>query len=212
MILATERYLEQRERWPARGRHIVAHFDDESIVVYQAYRPAIARFAVENQRFGGEFSFTRMSWVKPNFLWMMYRSGWATKEGQERVLALRVRRAVFDRWLLACVPSSWSKTRFPDRQAWAEALASSSVRLQWDPDHDPTGGKVERRAVQLGLRGPCLASFAGGAFLSIDDVTGFVAEQREHRFPDRWSDLILPREQVYPVDDEAQRRLEMSRT
>src|SRR5262245_56200485 len=21
-----------------------------------------------------------MSWVKPNFLWMMYRSGWATKE------------------------------------------------------------------------------------------------------------------------------------
>lgn len=75
MKLLTESYLAQLNRWHPAGRQILAHFDDESIVVYQAYRPEIGRFAAENGYFGGAFNFTRMSWIKPNFLWMMYRSG-----------------------------------------------------------------------------------------------------------------------------------------
>src|SRR5258706_2991300 len=93
MNLQTEQYLTQSKRWPASGRHILAQFDAETVVVYQAYRPAIGRFAAQQQRFGGEFSLNRMSWIKPNFLWMMYRSGWGTKEGQEVALAVRLRRA-----------------------------------------------------------------------------------------------------------------------
>ncbi len=31
-----------------------------------------------------------MTWIKPSFLWMMYRCGWAAKPGQERVLAVRI--------------------------------------------------------------------------------------------------------------------------
>ena len=49
--------------------------------------------------FGGDFSYARMSWIKTNFLWMMYRCGWATKEGQEVVLALWLRRDGFDELL-----------------------------------------------------------------------------------------------------------------
>ena len=86
------RYVDQARGWPQSGRHILAQFDADSIYVYQAYRPSIARFAVEHQKFGGEFSLNRMSWIKPNFLWMMYRAGWATKEGQEHILAVRLRR------------------------------------------------------------------------------------------------------------------------
>ena len=82
--LKTAPYTEHAPVWPQSGRHIMAQFDADTIVVYQAYRPAIAGFAVEHQRFGGEFSFSRMSWIKPNFLWMMFRSGWASKEGQEQ--------------------------------------------------------------------------------------------------------------------------------
>ncbi|WP_141653813.1 DUF4291 family protein, partial [Erwinia billingiae] len=26
------------------------------------------------------FSMTRMTWIKPSFLWMMYRSGWGMKD------------------------------------------------------------------------------------------------------------------------------------
>ena len=43
-------------------------YDDETIVVYQAYRPDIAAYAVEHEQFGGPWSFGRMSWIKPNFL------------------------------------------------------------------------------------------------------------------------------------------------
>ena len=68
-----ENYHEQLLRWPEEGRHILAQYDQESIIVYQAYRPAIGQFAAERQYFGGEFSLNRMSWIKPNFLWMMYR-------------------------------------------------------------------------------------------------------------------------------------------
>jgi hypothetical protein len=53
MDLATELYLAQVARWPARGRHILAQYDADSIVVYQAYRPNIGRWAVDHQAFGG---------------------------------------------------------------------------------------------------------------------------------------------------------------
>ena len=98
-------------------------------------------------RFGGEsFSFTRMSWIKTNFLWMMYRCGWATKPKQERVLAVRITREAFDRIL--------SMAYTPKAQA-AAGLGKEDieVRLQWDPDHAPDGDKVDRRAIQMGLKG-----------------------------------------------------------
>lgn len=74
--LPTESYRDQAAIWPKAGRHVLARFDADTVVVYQAYRPAIGRYAVEHGHFGGDFSFSRMSWVKPNFLWMMFRSGW----------------------------------------------------------------------------------------------------------------------------------------
>src|SRR5262245_66048410 len=97
MKLATELYVEQARAWPPRGPHILAQYDEESVIVYQAYRPSIGRFAAEHGHFGGGgFSLSRMSWIKPNFLWMMYRSGWGTREGQEVILALRLRRPFFE--------------------------------------------------------------------------------------------------------------------
>ncbi|WP_211209901.1 DUF4291 family protein [Uliginosibacterium gangwonense] len=90
-----EQYQEQLARWPQQGHHILAQFDADSIYVYQAYGDAIADYALCHQRFGGTFSYTRMSWIKPNFLWMMFRAGWASKAGQERILAIRLRRLFF---------------------------------------------------------------------------------------------------------------------
>ena len=55
-----------------------ADFDDRGIVGYQAYAPAIAAPALAAQRFLPPFSLNRMTWIKPSFLWLMHRSGWAT--------------------------------------------------------------------------------------------------------------------------------------
>ena len=50
-VWKTERYEKQRdEEWPKEGRHILAQYDADSIVVYQAYCPEIAKYAVEHQR------------------------------------------------------------------------------------------------------------------------------------------------------------------
>ena len=104
--------------------------------------------AVEHQRFGGDFSYSRMSWIKPNFLWMMFRSGWATKEGQEHILAIKLCRTFFDKVLEAAVASSFRASGFHNHEEWQLAVANSDVRLQWDPDHDPSGAPQARRAIQ----------------------------------------------------------------
>src|SRR3984957_13685163 len=133
--LATTPYAEQVERWPQTGQHILAQFDDDTIIVYQAYGPSIGRFAVEKGYFGGDFKYSRMSWIKPNFLWMMYRSQWGQAEGQEVILAMRLKRRFFDSLLAQAVPSSFDTDAFGSRDEWAAAVANSDVRRQWDPDH-----------------------------------------------------------------------------
>lgn len=209
MKLRTESYLEQRERWPTSGRHILAQYDDESIVVYQAYRPAIGTFAAAKGYFGGEFSLGRMSWIKPNFLWMMYRSGWGSKEGQEVVLAIRLGRSAFDEILGQAVHSSFVPDVYASRFAWQERGKRSDVRLQWDPDHAPSGAKEERRAIQLGLRGEVLRRYAREWIVDIQDVSGLVAEQRENIRAA--TNLRTPAERVYPVADrETSERLGIS--
>jgi len=186
-------------RWPKSGRHILAQFDEHSVVVYQAYCPRIGRFAAEHQYFGGDFSFNRMSWIKTNFLWMMYRSGWGTKADQEVTLAIRLKREAFNEILSLAVASSFGQSVYDDHADWQKAVAQSDVRLQWDPDHSPSGGDLERRAIQLGLRGEVLVKFGREWLLEIADVSDFVAEQRlnvrEHE-----RRLMTPSESPYPVD------------
>lgn len=202
MRLVTEPYSLQASRWPAAGRGILAQFDSDSVVVYQAFKPDIGRFAVEHGFLGGNsFALSRMSWIKPNFLWMMFRSGWGTKPGQESVLAVRIRRTAFGEILRHAVPSSWNPSLYPTEQGWKDDVARSLVRLQWDPDHDPAGGKLERRAIQLGLRGPVLERYAREWILGIEDVSKQVADQREHARHGEWHRLVLPREEPYPVTD-----------
>jgi hypothetical protein len=200
MNLITEAYLAQVARWPRTGRHILAQFDEESVFVYQAYNPAIGHWAAQHGYFGGGFSLSRMSWIKPNFLWMMYRSGWGTKEGQEVTLAVRLRRDAFDEILRLAVPSSYDPTLYENEAAWKRAVAGSNLRLQWDPDHGPSGNPVERRAVQLGLRGDVLARYAMEWLLGIEDISDFVSEQRANSVAP-FDRLITPKEEVYPVAD-----------
>jgi hypothetical protein len=130
---------------------------------------------------------------------MMARCGWGTKEDQEAVLAVRLRRPAFEAILAEAVPSAFTQPRYADPSAWKHALARSQVRLQWDPDHDPAGARVERRALQLGLRGEFLARYAGEWIAGIEDVTGFVAAQRVHALSGDWPRLETPREEVYPL-------------
>ena len=210
MRLPTEPYILQARRWPAEGRHILAHYDAETIVVYQAYRPSIGEYVIKHGVFGGEFSYSRMSWIKPNFLWMMYRSGWGTKEGQEITLGLRLYRRYFDSLLSRAVGSSWDHSDHVTREAWQAAIATSEVRLQWDPDHAPNGRALDRRAIQLGLRGSALVAFGKRELLEVVDMTDFVAVQRSHLAEPELRQLTMPVERIYlPADASIARHLKL---
>lgn len=194
-------YLAQSKSWPKQGRMILAQYDEQTVVVYQAFSKQIGAYAVRHGKLGGAgFSFERMSWIKTNFMWMMYRSDWGTQPGQEAVLAIWLRREAFDAILAGAVHSSFVPEVYGDQEAWKRAVGRSEVRLQWDPDHNPRGIKLDRRAIQLGLSGETLRRYVEECTQHIEDISGYVQEQSKYiRQPEM---LITPAERVYPVADE----------
>mgnify|MGYP006308371405 CR=1 FL=1 len=76
MDIPVEPYSKREGVLPPDGRHIIACYTEKHILVYQAYNRRIGEYAVKNGYLNGEeFNLHRMSWIKPGFLWMMYRSG-----------------------------------------------------------------------------------------------------------------------------------------
>ena len=211
MNIELKKYDEQITEWPKSGYHIMAQYDEEEIIVYQSYRKEIGEFAAKNQYFGGAFSLDRMTWIKPNFLWMMYRNGWGTKDGQEVVLAIHLKVSAFNKYLENAVYSSYSSSLEMSHEDWKENVKTSSVRLQWDPDHDPYGNKLERRAIQIGLRDDFIKSFAKDDILLIEDISEFVKEQYEFVQNKKLENLVVPAERPFLFkDEELNRKLKIS--
>ena len=75
------------------------------------------------------------------------------------------------------------------------------VRLQWDPDHDPFGNKLTRRAIQLGLKGKTLESFGKQQIILIEDITEFVRDQKRHVDNNELEKLSIPIENIYKPKD-----------
>lgn len=151
-----------------------------------------------------------MSWIKTNFLWMMYRSGWGTKPGQEITLGVKLKRAFFESVLESVVPSAYESSRFDSIADWKSILAASNVRLQWDPDHGPSGEKRKRRAIQIGLRGTTLSQYGTQAILEVIDMSQFVSEQRKAA-TGGYENLIIPTERTFvPFSEDAAENIQLS--
>lgn len=204
-------YIDQKEKWPDQGRVILAQYDDQSVVVYQAYTGQIGKAAARQGTLAVPgFSFERMSWIKTGFLWMMYRSDWGSKPGQETILAIWIQRAAFDTLLHHAVNSHFTPQLYDSRDSWQAELDASDVLVQWDPDHPPHGPKLKRRAIQLGLRGETLRRYANDWIIHIEDITSIVHEQAEFQHMPEF--LLTPAERIYPVHDPAlARRLELDK-
>ncbi|MEV7803642.1 DUF4291 domain-containing protein [Microbispora sp. NPDC088329] len=177
-------------------RQIRAAFTATTVTVYQAYDEAVAAPAVAAQRFVPPFKRERMTWIKPSFLWMMYRCGWAAKPGQTRVLAIEITREGFE-WALghACL----SHPENTDHAAWRQRLRDSPVRIQWDPERDPHHNPLPYRSVQIGLSGEAVARYVDQWIVAITDLTGQVHDI--HRALRHGRDVtdLLPAEAPYPL-------------
>lgn len=152
-----------------------------------------------------------MTWVKPSFLWMMYRSGWATKPGQERVLAVTLTRQGLDSALGEAALSTHDPGVHATREAWRLALDTSTVRVQWDPERDLSLQPLPYRCLQLGLAGPAVERYVDVWTVGVRDVTD---EARAIHALVEAGDADaagerLPVERAYPVAPETRRRLGM---
>merc|ERR1711963_186517 len=151
-----------------RGHIFLAEWDEEGVFFYQAYCESIASYAVEHQILGGpEFKSGRMTWIKPSLAWMLYRSGYAKKHNQERVLKIKISHSSVASLLENCVCKKGG--------------GGGLGRVQWDPARDlymaeKEGCKVlprkmlNSRAIQIGLGGH-LSEHYLFSITSVEDVT-----------------------------------------
>lgn len=183
-------------------------FDDDTITVYQAYPPAIADAALTAGTFVAPFKRERMTWIKPSFRWMMYRSGWATKPGQEHVLAIRVTRAGFHDALAGACLSHHDPAVYDDATIWTARKESTEVRVQWDPERTPSGDALPYRSLQVGLSGSAVDSYVDEWIVGMQDITGHVRSMLARLCDDPSSiDGLLPPELPYPLPDDVARAI-----
>ena len=183
----------------AGERQIRAVYTKDTVRVYQAYGRNIAEEAVKKGTFGENFKMGRMTWIKPSFLWMMYRCGWATKENQEYVLAIELEREAFDYIVENAVPSSYSEILGISRSQWEEQVKNYALRCQWDPERDIFGNPLNYRSIQLGLRGDAVRKYVDGWIRGISDITGYVKELDGKRKMGIDINGLLPQEKIYPT-------------
>lgn len=192
-----------------REREIRADFDRETIVVYQAYSPAIADAALRAGRFVPPFSFGRMTWIKPSFLWLMHRSYWAQKAGQERVLAVRITRAGWEKALSMAVLTAFEAAVFRSALEWAEQFRQAKVHVQWDPERSLRGAALPYFSIQVGLSRHIIREYAEDWTVGIEDYTPRVRKIYTllHSGQANRAKRQLPPERVYPLPPESGRRL-----
>ncbi|HET6860923.1 MAG TPA: DUF4291 domain-containing protein [Streptomyces sp.] len=186
------------------AHRIRALHTETTVTVYQAYSPSLGLPAARDGRFPAAWKRERMTWIKPSFLWMMYRCGWGEKESQETVLAVEITREGFE-WALrnACM-SHYVRGLHPDEASWKRELKQAPARVQWDPERDLHLNPLPHRSLQLGLAGTASARYADEWTVSIKDVTPLAHEI--HTLV-RAGNLtaattLLPGETPYPAGEE----------
>ena len=145
-----------------------------------------------------------MTWIKPSYLWMMYRCGWGRKENQETVLAVEIAREGFEWALRNAALSHYKPGLHADRDSWKRELRTAPARVQWDPERDLRLSPLEHRSLQLGLSGEASRRYADEWTVSITDVTPLTRQVRDlvERGDLDAAAEMLPEERPYPVADE----------
>ncbi len=180
-------------------RQIRAVYDDHTVRIYQAYSDAIADSALQQGTFvSPPFKMERMTWIKPSFLWMMYRAGWGEKDNaQRRILAVDITREGFE-WALANSCPSHPGPSI-NKEQWQQQKNATPVRIQWDPERDLLLQALPWRTIQIGLGKEAVEHYVSQWITRITDIAPLT--QRIHTLV-KQNDLesarkLLPEERPY---------------
>jgi hypothetical protein len=215
-------------------REIRAHYDDDFITVYQAYKPSIAEAAIATQKLSASPDFRpgRMTWIKPSWSWIMYRSGYSFKDpGQARILALKMRHEHFlgllEQGVVAnehrgadgnggqqgSAPSTEPRTSGDEKQ---QRPRTSHVRIQWDPERTPGLQPLPYRSIQIGIPAGLSRTWTEKWIAEIEDVTdraralkSALDESPELTLEELVGRDLVPVERPFPVPENLRSILQM---
>ena len=194
-----------------KEKEIRADYDDDNIIIYQAFNKRIAIPAVTHQTFMiPHFKMERMTWIKPSFFWMMYRSGWSKKEENKQVLKIKISRKGFEEALRSSCLSPYNSKIHGSRELWKEQLSKTCVRVQWDPERNHLLEALNYRSIQIGLSGEMVHKYVNEWIVEIENITDFVISLHEKVMnKEEHIDELFPKEKVYQLSKDLEQLLGM---
>ena len=190
-------------------QEIRAEFNKDTITVYQAYNKNIALPAIKKNKFEKPFSFNRMTWIKPSFLWLMERSNWGNKSNQDYILGIKIKRACWEKALSLGVLTDPDKDVYSSGYEWENQFKDAKVHIQWDPERTLKGGKLQERTIQVGISRFLIEEYNNEWIAEIIDLTPMVKKINTLRKAGKYKEAkrLLPNEKLYPVNSEIGRRI-----
>ncbi len=181
---------------------VFADYDEEGVYVYQAFKPKIVAVAVELGTFGKGFGLDRITWIKPSLCWVLRRTKYGTKNRMQAVARIKISHEAFKEILNQSIETHWKEELFPREEDWQKAINQSDVIHQWDPERDIIGKRLNRQAIQIGIRGEVIKKYVSDFIIGVEDVSelvheiGRVKKSNSGRYPD------TPVEKEYQVSPE----------
>lgn len=184
-------------------QEIRADYNRETITVYQAYGKNIAVPAIKNNRFEKPFSFNRMTWIKPSYLWLMERSNWGKKSNQDCILGIKIKRDCWEKALSLGVLTNPDNKIYKSGQEWSRLFQNAKVHIQWDPERNIYGGKTQVRSIQVGISRHLIEEYNADWITEITDLTPLTKKISNLKKQGKYKEVkrLLPKEKVYLVPE-----------
>lgn len=190
-------------------QEIRAEYDKETITVYQAYNKNIALTAIANQRFKSPFSFQRMTWIKPSYLWLMERSNWGRKPNQDYILAIKIKRTGFEKALSLGLLTHPDKLIYANGNEWEHLFEQAPVHIQWDPERTLKGAKLREGSIQVGISRHLIEEYNNDWICEIIDLTTLTKKIYALKCAGKYKEAkrLLPNERIYPLNDDIAKKV-----
>lgn len=183
-------------------KEVRAYYTEDFIRVYQAYGDNIVQDIEKKGTFSQpSFSLSRMTWIKPSFCWMMYRSGWGYKDAnQNNILAIDMTHEGF-LWCLKHAVLSKKHTDLSTEE-FIKLKENSPVVIQWDPERDIQLNKLDYRSIQIGIKGEAVEKYVNEWIVNITNITEecqYIKDLIDDKEIEKVK-LLLPEERIYLLD------------
>ncbi len=190
-------------------QEIRADYNKETVTVYQAYGKSIALPAIRNNKFESPFSFNRMTWIKPSYLWLMERSNWGTKSNQEYILGIKIKRTHWEKALSIGVLTDPDKSIYKSGALWNKEFQNAKIHIQWDPERTLKGVKMQVRSIQVGIGRDLIKEYNEEWIEEITDLTPLTKKIRLLLKEGKYKEAkrLVPEEKIYEVPNDTKRRI-----